>query len=51
MKSQLRMLVPNAYCGILIGKEGETIKRFIQDSNAQIRVANTDMMVLGLHER
>ncbi|CAG9466744.1 unnamed protein product [Pedinophyceae sp. YPF-701] len=47
----IKMLVPNAMCGVIIGRGGETIRSFIQDSNALIRVSNNDQMVPGVQDR
>lgn len=47
----VKLLVPNKLCGALIGKGGETIRNFISDSQAIIRVASPDEMPYGVSDR
>lgn len=47
----LRMLVPAALAGSVIGKSGTTIRSFCEDSKAQITVSPRDKRLLGSNDR
>lgn len=49
--TQLRLLVPAALCGTLIGKAGATIKSFHEDSHAVIMVSPQDRQPAGVPDR
>ena len=49
--TQLRLLVPAALCGTLIGKAGATIKSFHEDSHAIIMVSPQDRQPAGVPDR
>lgn len=46
---EVKMLVPNQLCGALIGKNGETIRNFINDSQANIKVGDAAPRGSGDH--
>lgn len=48
---EVRLLVPNQLCGALIGRSGETIRNFINDSQASIKVSNVEEMPFGAADR
>ncbi|CAL5404313.1 unnamed protein product [Camellia sinensis] len=50
-RSKLRLIVPNSSCGGIIGKGGATIKSFIEDSQAGIKISPQDNHYLGLNDR
>ncbi|XP_049372129.1 protein BTR1-like [Solanum verrucosum] len=50
-RSKFRLVVPNSSCGGIIGKGGATIKSFIEDSRAGIKISPQDYNFLGLHDR
>ena len=50
-QTQLRLLVPAALCGTLIGKAGATIKSFHEDSHAIIMVSPQDRQPAGVPDR
>lgn len=50
-QTQLRLLVPAALCGTLIGKAGATIKSFHEDSHATIMVSPQDRQPAGVPDR
>ncbi|KAF5948038.1 hypothetical protein HYC85_013995 [Camellia sinensis] len=50
-RSKLRLIVPNSSCGGIIGKGGATIKSFIEDSQAGIKISPQDNNYLGLNDR
>ncbi|KAK4367092.1 hypothetical protein RND71_014972 [Anisodus tanguticus] len=49
--SKFRLVVPNSSCGRIIGKGGATIKSFIEDSRAGIKISPQDNNFPGLHDR
>ncbi|KAI5084374.1 hypothetical protein GOP47_0000543 [Adiantum capillus-veneris] len=52
MKSnQVRLVVPNAACGAIIGRGGATIKSFVEDSNASIKLSPLDQSIPGVNDR
>ncbi|OAY81114.1 protein BTR1-like isoform X2 [Ananas comosus] len=50
-RSKVRLVVPNNSCGGLIGKGGSTIKSFIEESHAGIKISPQDNNYAGLHDR
>ncbi|XP_058076974.1 protein BTR1 isoform X2 [Magnolia sinica] len=50
-RSKLRLIVPNNCCGGIIGKGGSTIKSFIEDSQADIKISPQDHNFVGLNDR
>eukprot|EP00250_Pteridium_aquilinum_P001893 c12100_g1_i1 orf=312-1325(+) len=52
MKSnQVRLIVPNAVCGAIIGKGGATIKSFVEESNASIKLSPLEQSIPGVNDR
>ncbi|XP_077226185.1 protein BTR1-like isoform X2 [Tasmannia lanceolata] len=49
--SKVRLIVPNSSCGGIIGKGGSTIKSFIEDSQAGIKISPQDHNYVGLNDR
>ncbi|WOK98363.1 protein BTR1 [Canna indica] len=49
-RSKIRLIVPNSSCGAIIGKGGSTIKSFIEDSRAGIKISPQDNNA-GLNDR
>ncbi|XP_042435772.1 protein BTR1-like isoform X2 [Zingiber officinale] len=49
-RSKVRLIVPNSSCGALIGKGGSTIKSFIEESRAGIKISPQDNNA-GLNDR
>ncbi|RWR91958.1 protein BTR1 isoform X2 [Cinnamomum micranthum f. kanehirae] len=49
-RSKVRLIVPNSSCGGIIGKGGSTIKAFIEDSQASIKISPQDHN-FGLNDR
>ncbi|GMI86954.1 BINDING TO TOMV RNA 1S (SHORT FORM), binding to TOMV RNA 1L (long form), BINDING TO TOMV RNA 1 [Hibiscus trionum] len=50
-RTKLRLIVPNSSCGSIIGKGGATIKSFIEDSQAGIKISPQDNNFYGLNDR
>lgn len=50
-RSKVRLVVPNNCCGAIIGKSGTTIKSFIEDSQAGIKISPQDNNYIGLADR
>lgn len=50
-RSKVRLIVPNSCCGAIIGKGGATIKSFIEDSGAGIKISPQDNNYVGLNDR
>lgn len=50
-RSKVRLVVPNNCCGAIIGKSGATIKSFIEDSGAGIKISPQDNNYIGLTDR
>ncbi|XP_008787443.1 protein BTR1 [Phoenix dactylifera] len=48
---KVRLVVPNSSCGGIIGKGGSTIKSFIEDSRAGIKISPQDHTYVGLNDR
>ena len=47
----LKALIPNTMAGVLIGKEGSTIKSMTETSGAKIRVSASKVFYPGTNER
>ncbi|KAG2729725.1 hypothetical protein I3843_01G257900 [Carya illinoinensis] len=50
-KTKVRLVVPNSSCGGIIGKGGSTIKSFIEESHAGIKISPQDNSYYGLNDR
>ncbi|KAF9598986.1 hypothetical protein IFM89_033331 [Coptis chinensis] len=50
-RSKVRLIVPNSSCGGIIGKGGATIKSFIEESQAGIKISPQDHNYIGLSDR
>ncbi|KAA8539226.1 hypothetical protein F0562_025918 [Nyssa sinensis] len=50
-RSKVRLIAPNSSCGGIIGKGGATIKSFIEDSQAGIKISPQDNNFIGLNDR
>ncbi|KAM5550853.1 protein BTR1 [Rosa sericea] len=50
-RTKLRLIVPNSSCGGIIGKQGSTIKSFIEDSQAGIKISPQDNNYFGVNDR
>ncbi|KAE9621132.1 hypothetical protein Lal_00019322 [Lupinus albus] len=50
-KSKVRLVVPNGSCGRIIGKGGATIRSFIEDSQAGIKISPQDNNYFGINDR
>ncbi|XP_070673861.1 protein BTR1-like isoform X3 [Malus domestica] len=50
-RTKLRLVVPNSSCGGIIGKGGSTIKSFIEESQAGIKISPQDNNYFGLNDR
>lgn len=48
---QVRIVLPNAGCGAVIGKGGATIRTFTEDSGAQIKLSDKDLAFPGVSDR
>ncbi|XP_011622887.1 protein BTR1 isoform X2 [Amborella trichopoda] len=48
---KLRLIVPNSGCGGIIGKAGSTIKSFIENSHAGIKISPQDHGYVGMSDR
>eukprot|EP00249_Psilotum_nudum_P009466 c21954_g1_i4 orf=288-1271(-) len=49
--NQVRLIVPNNVCGAIIGKGGATIKAFVEDSHANIKLSSQEQTVAGVTDR
>ena len=49
--AMVRVVVPHAVCGSILGREGATLKSFIDDSGAAIHVSSRDAMPHGIFDR
>ena len=47
----VRLVVPNVVCGAILGKGGDTLKSFVEDSGASISVSSKDALTGGLTDR
>ncbi|GAV87425.1 KH_1 domain-containing protein/KH_3 domain-containing protein [Cephalotus follicularis] len=50
-RTKVRLIVPNSFCGGIIGKGGATIKSFIEDSQAGIKISPQDANYNGVSDR
>nr|XP_011469267.1 PREDICTED: RNA-binding protein Nova-1 isoform X2 [Fragaria vesca subsp. vesca] len=50
-RTKLRLIVPNSSCGGIIGKQGSTIKSFIEESQAGIKISPQDNNYFGVNDR
>ncbi|EOA21054.1 hypothetical protein CARUB_v10001394mg [Capsella rubella] len=50
-RRRIRLVVPNSSCGGIIGKGGATIKSFIEESKAGIKISPLDNTYYGLSDR
>ncbi|CAK8572964.1 unnamed protein product [Lathyrus sativus] len=50
-KTKVRLVVPNGSCGGIIGKGGATIRSFIEDSQAGIKISPQDNSYYGQNDR
>ncbi|XP_059666014.1 protein BTR1-like [Cornus florida] len=50
-RTKVRLIAPNGSCGGIIGKRGATIKSFIEDSQAGIKISTQDNNYIGLNDR
>ncbi|XVE99187.1 hypothetical protein REPUB_Repub03eG0175500 [Reevesia pubescens] len=50
-RTKVRLIVPNSSCGSIIGKGGATIKSFIEESQAGIKISPQDNNFYGLNDR
>jgi predicted PilT family ATPase len=47
----LKLIIPNAAAGLVIGKGGENIRKMVEDSGAKIQLTGKELQVPGLEER
>ncbi|KAF5729453.1 Binding to TOMV RNA 1L (long form) isoform 6 [Tripterygium wilfordii] len=50
-RTRVKIIVPNSSCGGIIGKGGSTIKSFIEDSQAGIKISPQDNNFYGFSDR
>ncbi|CAK9317000.1 protein BTR1 [Benincasa hispida] len=50
-RTKVRLIVPHSSCGAIIGKGGSTIKSFIEDSQAGIKISPQDNNYMGSTDR
>ncbi|KAK8946055.1 hypothetical protein KSP40_PGU017470 [Platanthera guangdongensis] len=50
-RTKVRLIVPNSSCGAIIGKGGSTIKSFIEESQADIKISPQDNNYAGFTDR
>ncbi|XP_027936071.1 protein BTR1 isoform X1 [Vigna unguiculata] len=50
-KTKVKLIVPNGSCGGIIGKGGATIRSFIEDSQAGIKISPQDNNYYGQNDR
>ncbi|XP_020275797.1 protein BTR1-like [Asparagus officinalis] len=50
-RSKVRLIVPNSSCGGIIGKGGSTIRSFIEDSQADIKISPQEQNYVGMNDR
>ena len=48
---QIRLVIPNASCGCVIGRGWATIRGFAEDSGARIKLSSQDRMLPGVTDR
>ena len=44
-KIHLKMIVPSAAVGALIGREGETMKKIVKDTKCKVRISPKSSMI------
>ncbi|CAK9202008.1 unnamed protein product [Sphagnum troendelagicum] len=49
--NQVKLIVPSNVCGAIIGKGGATIKMFVEDSGANIKLSSQDQSIPGVSDR
>ncbi|KAM7262807.1 hypothetical protein ACFE04_000490 [Oxalis oulophora] len=50
-RTKVRLVVQNSFCGGIIGKQGSTIKAYIEDSHAGIKISPQDNNYSGISDR
>ncbi|KAI4382681.1 hypothetical protein MLD38_008617 [Melastoma candidum] len=50
-RAKVRLVVPNSFCGGIIGRGGTTIKSFIEESQAGIKISPQDNSYYGTSDR
>ncbi|KAI4384377.1 hypothetical protein MLD38_002542 [Melastoma candidum] len=50
-RAKVRLVVPNSFCGGIIGRGGSTIKSFIDESRAGIKISPQDNSYHGTNDR
>ena len=50
-RPHVKLVVPNASCGCIIGRGGATIRNFADDSQAEIKLSSQEHMLPGVNER
>ncbi|KAG0461889.1 hypothetical protein HPP92_020365 [Vanilla planifolia] len=50
-RTKVRLIVPNSSCGAIIGKGGSTIKSFIEESQADIKISPQEQNYAGFNDR
>jgi RNA-binding protein Nova len=50
-RPQVKLVIPNASCGCIIGRGGATIRNFAVDSQADIKLSSQEHMIPGVNER
>ncbi|KAI4302308.1 hypothetical protein MLD38_038070 [Melastoma candidum] len=50
-RTKVRLVVPNSFCGGIIGRGGSTIKSFIEESQAGIKISPQDNSYYGTSDR
>ncbi|CAM6090463.1 unnamed protein product [Calypogeia fissa] len=49
--NHVRLIVPNNVCGAIIGKGGSTIKAFVEETGANIKLSPQDQTIPGVSDR
>lgn len=49
--NQVKLVVPHIVCGAIIGKGGATIRTFVEDSHATIKLSSPEQSAPGLRDR
>lgn len=49
--NQVSLVVPHSVCGAIIGKGGTTIRTFVEDSHANIKLSSPEQTIPGLRDR
>ncbi|KAH7296657.1 hypothetical protein KP509_26G033000 [Ceratopteris richardii] len=49
--NQIKLIVPSAACGAIIGKGGATIRAFVEETNANIKLSPLNQSIPGVNER